>query len=375
MIVTLFAGGGDGWALALRALGRECAGIEWEAAECATRAVVGLPTIRADVSTYPTAPLRGRVEGIIAGPPCQDWSSAGKRAGLASARGRLVYEPMRWIEDLAPQWVAMEQVPEVLPIWRQYRQWLVSLGYSAWCGLLDAASYGVPQNRKRAILIASRGHCVQPPEPTHSRSGDDELFGDGRRRWVSMAEGLGWGWDDRPARTVCGDRTVRWAYGDRDGTHGAVLVTGASTERVEGRYERPVDRPAATVDGNAITTWRLLTPGRSRARGVPPATRGLDRPAPTVALGHHASEWCWERPATTIVGSFGRGHVAPPGHHGTGTYTEASGAVPVSQEELSILQGFPADHPWQGNKTERGRQIGNAVPPALAAAVLLAVLS
>jgi len=287
VIVSLFAGGGDGWALALRALGRECVGLEWEAAECATRAVVGLPTIRADVSTYPTAPLRGRVEGIIAGPPCQDWSSAGKRAGVSSARGRLVYEPMRWIEDLSPEWVAMEQVPEVLPIWRQYRELLVSLGYSAWCGLLDAASYGVPQNRERAILIASRRHRVQPPEPTHSRSGADELFGVGRQRRVSMAEALG-------------------------GSLGPRLLDRRQTSGGGGRVPLvQTSRSAPTVTG-----------------------------APGV--------WVWRTPA---------------------------GTQSVSQEELSILQGFPADHPWQGNKTERCRQIGNAVPPALAAAVLSAVLS
>ena len=46
----------------------------------------------------------------------------------------------------------------------------------------------------------------------------------------------------------------------------------------------------------------------------------------------------------------------------------------MTLEQMSILQGFPPDHPWQGNKTEVARQIGNAIPPPLAAAVLSAVL-
>lgn len=84
----------------------------------------------------------------------------------------------------------------------------------------------------------------------------------------------------------------------------------------------------------------------------------LDRPATTV-------------PATHANSKGGRGMVAPPGHHTTGTYTEDKGAVPVELWELGVLQGFPADHPWQPPYVSA--QIGNAVPVPLARACLEAI--
>ncbi|MCA1571975.1 MAG: hypothetical protein LC798_17020 [Chloroflexi bacterium] len=92
-----------------------------------------------------------------------------------------------------------------------------------------------------------------------------------------------------------------------------------------------------------------------------------------MALGNNAAAWCWERPATTIPATHanvkgGDGMVAPPGHHTTGTYTEAKGAVRVSIAELGVLQGFPADHPWQ--PPHQSAQVGNAIPPPLAEACL-----
>src|SRR6202035_3274617 len=74
------------------------------------------------------------------------------------------------------------------------------MGYSAWYGKLNAADYGVPQTRERAILIASRVRQVARPEPTHY---DDrkvmQLWG---TPWVSMAEALGWGATGRPSVAV-----------------------------------------------------------------------------------------------------------------------------------------------------------------------------
>jgi DNA (cytosine-5)-methyltransferase 1 len=104
-----------------------------------------------------------------------------------------------------PQWVACEQVPAVLPLWREMGRGLERLGYSWWAGQLDAADFGVAQNRKRAVLAARQGAAVHPPEPTHydPRSGALSLFG--LEPHVSMADRLGWGMTERPALTVaCG---------------------------------------------------------------------------------------------------------------------------------------------------------------------------
>lgn len=387
MIVDWGAGPG-GWDVGATTLGLRPVGLEWGEAECATRAAAGHLTIRCDASAYPAEHLRGRLEGAILSTPCPDFSAAGKRAGLAGETGPLVYEVLRWADEARPRWIAAENVEGVAPIFRSFRRPLADLGYSVWTGVLDVADWGVPQNRRRAFLMASLDRPMAPPEPTHSRTGHDDLFGTGRLRWVSMAEALGWANDGRivetqngsaapsgnyfdpfakPSRTICGARISRWMYPDADGTP-------AGARRY---HETTVDRPAPTVVPNdGRSNWKLRHPGRSYT--AEPMRRPTDQPAPAGALGRNAAEWCWERPATTIPGSFangrgGRGMVAPPGHHTTGTYTEEKGAIPVELWELGVLQGFPPDYPWRGSKSEQARQIGNAVPPPMAAHLLSVV--
>lgn len=312
VIVDAFSG--VGWAMGLRALGMDEVGVDLNADVCALRAGLGLRTIRADVAAMPVAHLRGKVAGAIFSPPCQSYSAAGKRKGLDDPRGLLVREPVRWVEAMRPRWVACEQVPEVAPYWRSVAALLRPLGYSTWTGILDVADYGVPQNRTRAFLMASLDLDVAPPEPTHSRTGHAEMFGAGRERWVSMAEALGWGMDDRPARAVCGERGPRWAYPDKDGSHGRMVVDVGQDSKMAGgrkeRYTRAVGRPSPTVDGNAGTRWKLRT---SNYTG-PKADRHYHETGvpPCVALGHNATAWAWERPATTAQATVIGNAVPPP---------------------------------------------------------------
>lgn len=148
LVIDLFAGAG-GWDVAAEALGLQVVGIELDRSACMTRAAIGHRTIRADVASYPTAPFVGRVVGLIASPPCQAWSLAGKRLGeqdrgqchgladamadcldgpylegltWADSRSPLVCEPVRWVRDLRPQWVALEQVPPVIGLWRHFAE-------------------------------------------------------------------------------------------------------------------------------------------------------------------------------------------------------------------------------------------------------------
>ena len=178
LVIDLFAGPG-GWSVPLQHFGIRDVGLEWDEWACRTRAAAGLLTIRTDVAMYPAGIFAGRTRGFIASPPCQAWSMAGKRLGLVDqplvhqavadlAAGRdtrekllgacrderslLAAEPMRYLRALAsagePDWVAMEEVPDVLPLWKQYAAILRSWGFSAWTGILNSADYGVPQTRK-----------------------------------------------------------------------------------------------------------------------------------------------------------------------------------------------------------------------------------
>lgn len=211
MILDLFAGPG-GWDLALRDLGHhDVVGLELDAMTCATRAAAGFRTVRCDISTYPPGPFVGKVDGLIASPPCQTFSAAGPQQGIDTVRGQLVWEPLRFVRALTPTWVAMEEVKEVEPVWRVYERELRALGYFTWSGLLNAADYGVPQSRLRAFFMAHRDFPVAPAAPSHAKSPGAELFGPQREAWVTMAEALGltepespahaWAWH-RPATTV-----------------------------------------------------------------------------------------------------------------------------------------------------------------------------
>nr|WP_239382123.1 DNA cytosine methyltransferase [Frankia sp. CIT1] len=128
------------------------------------------------------------------------------QTGLGDPRGQLVYQPMRFIRVLRPAWVALEEVPGVLPIWESFAAELGRLGYATWTGIVSAEEFGVPQTRRRAILLASLlTHTVVPPAPTHARYRRGEYPGPllpPRPRWMSMADAIGRGLPDRPAYTV-----------------------------------------------------------------------------------------------------------------------------------------------------------------------------
>ncbi|WUH96013.1 DNA cytosine methyltransferase [Streptomyces sp. NBC_00433] len=406
MIVDGFAGPG-GWAEGLHLLGLAEVGLEWDMAACRTRMAAGhRATIRTDIAAYPTAPFVGRVKVKIDSPPCQAWSRAGKGLGLVDQplvhqavadlavgrdtraqllaackdpRSLLAAEPMRWHHDLRPETILMEEVPDVLPLWKQYAAILRSWGYSVWTGILNAADYGVPQTRRRAILIASRVRDVTAPTATHAQypQGAD-LFGPGLLPWVSMAEALGWtpglivntrgdrktsGGNefpaDEPAQTLV-KSTRSWVL--RNGTQ-------------QNAAFRPLDEPAGTLFFGARcndVSWVLRNGNQPNA-----ATRRPNEPAPTMAFGNNSArvEWVQDRPATTVCATD---RIAPPGHRDRSAGGESQFASPdtvrITAQEAAVLQTFPAGYPWQGTKTKQFEQIGNAVPPLLAAHIAAAGL-
>lgn len=472
LIVDTFAGPG-GWSEGLRALGLSDVGIELDAAACATREAAGHKTIRADVAAFDPSEL-GEVWGLISSPPCTTFSAAGDQAGnavvehlaalirdlfagrdtrtghktamaaaltasdwasdmepakraekiaQAVASAALVAEPARFIAALAPEWITLEQVPAVLPLWQVYAAEIRATGYNVWTGKLNSADYGVPQTRERAILIASRTRRVHRPEPTHydARKGA-QLWGE---TWVSMADALGWGATIRPSVSVTAGGTStggaepfghlgrealeaerdarRWVLHTNrdqrpDGTRQTADPTTAPalTSKSGGQwvlrtsFGKPAAGPKATGSGthgthemdpaerpaHAVTTkakdWSLH---RSRGSSCDSDRRDhpADEPAPTItgAGGKPGGNLTWvqERPSTTVQGDP---RIGRPGHkdRDKGESQFAQDSVRISVQEAAILQSFPADYPWQGTKTKQFEQVGNAVPPLLAEHVL-----
>ncbi len=207
----LFAGPG-GIDCAAKELGVRLTGFEWDADAVATRMAAGLPTVHGDVRDYGPEDAPGE-DVLTGGPPCQTFSVTGNGSGRralatvlsavreAGARGRvaaageldertaLVLEPLRWVLEAcdggAPyRAILLEQVPAVLPVWEAYAEVLAGLGYSVACGVLNTEEFGVPQTRRRAVLLARRDGSVTLPSPTHGGYRKGATSGG----WVSMGE-------------------------------------------------------------------------------------------------------------------------------------------------------------------------------------------
>jgi DNA (cytosine-5)-methyltransferase 1 len=374
LIVAAFAGPG-GMCTGARLAGHSgpMVGIDHDMAACRTAVAAGHLRIRADIATYPLEHLAGKVDGLTLTPPCPTFSSAGQGAGrhliallcvamTRTMRGEnvvawtrreaakilrpvamenrklrkatraqrsawvrrmavmsvLAVEPARWVRDLRPRWVALEQVPAVLPVWRHFASLLREHGYQAWAGKLDAECYGVPQTRDRAILIARNdGLPAGPPLPTHQayllgREPDAAagLFGDPLPPPMSMADAIGWGLTDRPAWTVTGGGT---------------------------------DNGGVEVFGNAKSRARLREVVRMAPAGV---SSTMVQPRPVTS------------PAHTLTGKA------------TAAWVDGKVSIQVTAREVGVLQSFPPDYPWQGTVSQQHRQAGDAVPPLLAAAIL-----
>lgn len=417
--VDLFAGPG-GWDHGIEPLGIQPLGIEWDEAACATREARGLRTLQADVAELNPLDF-GPCELLIASPPCQAFSVAGKRDGekdipliltaaralsdgedvraelrerCADRRSLLVVEPLRWALALRPTWLALEQVPPVMELWRVFGDLLARHGYDSWGGILAAERYGVPQTRERAFLLASLNGTPHPPAPTHQAyefgvpAAEQHTIKGTLLPWISMAQALGWDEDievkaDRGAGMVerHGDRPTRRGNepaftvtggGRSQGPRWTVRTGQQSRKTRQGDpepFERDADAPAPTVTGNTDrwTTERpaptIVTTRRSKDGLI------VGRQLPE-GQGENVGGWGWERPSTTVAGDSRV--FQPGGHHEPGK--QSQNAVRVTLPEASILQGFPPDYPWQGIKGKQFEQVGNAVPPPLAQAVIRALL-
>lgn len=400
-IIDLFAGPG-GWDVAAWLLGLHPLGIEWETTACLTRRAAGLATLQADVGELDPADVLARFNdlrlqswqeglaegwytadehpapvpfadvsqlwGLIASPPCQAFSMAGKgegrralaayiaaiaqvasgkpidRAKLDEAsndeRGHLVLEPLRWAVALRPRWIALEQVEPVLPLWEVMAAALRNKGYSTWTGVLTAERYGVPQTRRRAILLASLDGPVGEPPATHQRyiapstnrlerkargtldlfaEAEDEVEVDRARivapedrdlqPWVSMAEALGWAEGPRPSPaptitsggTAAGGVEVFASKGSRARVAAAVRFRANHQPNAS---ERSADEPAPTIKGGHDYNDRVWIvgsdiPDGSEATHLRAGTndhdtaRPVDAPANTLRFGERLNDVSW----------------------------------------------------------------------------------
>lgn len=270
-IVDLFAGPG-GLDVAAHWLGIESVGIEFDPAAIETRIAAQLPTQAGDVRHFGPSDFGG-YNVLTGGPPCQTFTVAGHGAGRRALdtvlnlvdglgagkfdeveyqvehfddeRTGLVLQPLLWALTAPTPYeaIVMEQVPAVLPVWEAVAEVLEDHGYGVDTGILRTEEFGVPQTRRRAVLIARRGvpsEYVALPAPTHTKyqgKGRPVVVDTGVAQWETMESVL----------PHLGPFTVVSNYG-----------TGGDA-RARGR--RTSDLPAFTVTGKVSRNKVLLADG------------------------------------------------------------------------------------------------------------------
>jgi len=334
--VEVCAGAG-GWGLGLHRAGWTGTGVEIvdDAAETHRRNVG--PCITADITV---ASPPHAADMVCGGPPCQSFSSAGARGGLDDPRGQLFKSLLRFANESGARVCAMENVrglvqrgalPVVLDAFS-------AAGFHATHAILNAADYGVPQNRTRLFIVGFRDAATLAvfrwPAATHGAPGN----GAGLPPWRTVREAL-----KLPP--------VRFRTGRIEGAKGW-----------NGQRMLDVDAPSPTVTGrtNAELLSRLDRPSPTiGAGGAEPLANAKTR---RELLGELAAARLLDRPATTVDTT---NRLSAAGHHAS----NKTGAVRLTPRDCARLQSFPDNFVFIGNRAEQHRQVGNAVPPLLGEAV------
>jgi DNA (cytosine-5)-methyltransferase 1 len=267
----------------------------------------------------------GELDLLAGGPPCQGFSLQ-RRGARADPRNRLALRYLEWITDLRPRAFLMENVAAIgslrgREIVTAISSHAGSLGYSVHSAVLDAAYYGVPQHRRRMIIIGLR---------------DVDVF-----EW--------------PTESADAPPTVREAF--------------------RGLPSPPSDGSPHKLIANHYRERRLSKLNIERIRHVPEGGGREDLPEHLVLECHKGSHrhldtygrLAWDKPAGTITARFD-------------SFTRGRFGHPVEDRSITLregarLQSFPDDFVFLGNREDGARLIGNAVPPAFAYAIGKALIA
>ena len=114
-----------------------------------------------DVREIDGSKYKDKIDILIGGSPCQDFSLAGLRAGVAGERGQLLYEYLRVLKEARPKYFVFENVKGLLSInkgktFNTLLEYVKGLGYFLTYQILNTKDYGIPQNRERLYLVGSK---------------------------------------------------------------------------------------------------------------------------------------------------------------------------------------------------------------------------
>ena len=279
-----------------------------------------IPMINRDIRTVTTDEIKaflddGTVDVVIGGPPCQGFSTIGKRVSsdpqkryAFDPRNELVITYANLIRALQPKFIVMENVKGILTKdGGNYLQSVLSMlrdaGYSVDYRLINMADYGVPQIRERVIILGNRlGLPVSFPKRDHSDNPEDGLL-----PWNNC-------WDVLKDLVDLGDCP--------EFNHVALKHTPKNIERYK-----------LIPEGGRLPEDNL--PPELYRRNFGNTYKRLDR----------------KRPALTMV----------PGNDAFPIHPELNRSLTV--REAARIQTFPDEMIFEGNRRQQGHQVGNAVPP------------
>ncbi len=280
-----------------------------------------------------------KADVVIGGPPCQGFSLLNKKRE-GDPRRQLWRQFLHAAEIAEAKVIVMENVQQLLTSdeFEEICLQLNNLDYKfIQSGVLTAADYGVPEVRKRAIIMASKESPISLPRPSHCNpkklDKTEDIFSDRRLKpWKNVQSAIG----DLPPPEGTEIRKIRAPLDLHFGRN----PTPKSLERYQ----------AVPLGGNRFDLLK-------NRPDITPNCWIKKKSGGTDLFGRL---W-WDRPSVTIRTEFYKPE--------KGRYLHPDQNRPITHREAARIQSFPDRFLFEGSKVEIARQIGNAVPPLLANAI------
>jgi len=294
----------------------------------------------------------GELDILIGGPPCQGFSTAGSRF-WDDPRNHLLKSYIRALKTIKPKWFIMENVEGLLTSNKgeyiyEAAKAFIELGYQIRVEKIYSQEYGVPQRRKRVLIIGnSLGYDFKMPEPTLNISG--QIF---RNSDVTIAHAI----NGLPNATNDKNKELQYSLDSLDPfeaylRNSCINITDHYSPNISGLQ---LERISSLTPGQTMKDLPLhlqhesfkKRANRRVADGTPTEKRGG---APSGLKKLHNNE-----PSLTITGASTREFIHPIKKR------------PLTIRECARIQTFPDSFHFTGNASQKIQQIGNAIPPMLA---------